>query len=150
MPKRVLSKQEKSMLVDLIINGYSRTAIAKKMKIKNLTLEKICQENNIDLNHKYCSAFIKYDTSGIVTIKNRNIYFSNLSQLYLLLMFSKCSDITNIMPYDNTYKIIKNNNIQICPIDNNIKATNEMIKNAVEKRIIKFMNPYYNHKFGIN
>ncbi len=147
--KRILSKEDKSKIIDLSARGFSRTYISKVMHMKKITLEKLCNENNIQLPCRGSFAYIKFNTSGILCIKKKNIYFNNLSQLYVLLRIEHIADEMSIIPYENTYKIIENNKITICTIDINKKATNEMIKNAVEKKIIKFMNPYYNKKFGI-
>lgn len=148
--KNKLSKKEKSIIIDLIINGYARTEIAKKINIKNVTLERLCKENNIELTSKYHSAFIKYNTDGFININNKKVYFSNISQLYLLLILEQTSRVENITPYEDSYKTIKHGEIIIHSIDKNKKATNLMIKSAVNKKIIRFMNPYYNKKFGVN
>jgi len=149
LKKITLSKKEKAIIIDLILKGYPRTTIAKKTNMKNITLERLCKENNINLNPKYCSVHIKYNTSGIVIISNKNIYFSNLNQLYLLLILEQCPNVHNITAYDETYKIIKNNKIEICFIDKNKIATNTMIRKAIKKKIIRFMSSYYNKKFGV-
>lgn len=147
--KRILEKKDKAKIIDLSARGFSRTSISKIMHIKNTTLEKICIENDIQLPSKGSFTYIKNNVSGIVFTKKKNIYFNNLSQLYVLLMTNNIENIISITPYENTYKVIENDQIKICSIDIEKKATNEMIKNAVEKKIIKFMNPYYNKKFGI-
>jgi len=150
MPKkRKITKEDKAKIIDLSARGFSRTSIAKIMHMKNVTLEKLCKENDIKLPQKGSFTYIKYNANGVALIKKRNTYFNNLSQLYLLLMLNHRHGVTNITPYEDTYKAIENGEIKIYPLDRNQKATNEMIKNAVDQGMIRFMNPYYNNKFGV-
>ena len=147
--KRVLTKIEKSKIIDLIMKGFSATSISQKMKMKNSTLKELCQNNNINLPKNNKFNHIKNNTDGMYKINNKLIYFSNMEQLYFLIMIDTHWKIQNISNYENGYKITKDDKIEIIQPKND-KATIDMIKLSVEKNKIKFMKSYYNKKFNIN
>jgi len=154
--KRQLTKKEKAKIIDLSFKGYPRTKIAKELKIKNTTLETLCEENNINLNKKGIRVRTKESISGVTVVKGNKLYFKNSKQLYFLLKWEAASNITKVSQYDdNSFKIESFINfpefeIKIDSMNEEVFATNEMIRNAVEQKKIKFMDSYMNKKWNIN
>ncbi len=150
--KKILTKEEKSILIDLICKNYPRTSIAKKLKIQNSTLERICNDENIQLPKKYISTFSrKENIEGCLKINNSYGYFSDLPSLYALLFISK--QYENVIFLEKQHKIYSfssNEKKYIFEINENKELTSEMIKNAVEQKKIKFMDSYMNKKWNIN
>src|ERR1035437_9322647 len=112
---RTLTETDRAHLNSLIVQGYSRTQIAKKLKTKNKTLEKLCLENDIPLLKKGNKTFIKDNTDGILVVKGTNLYFKNSSQLYFLLNCEFDQNTCSVETFQETFKIIKNDKEIIIP-----------------------------------
>lgn len=156
---RKLNKKEKYLIIDLCCKGYSRTSIAKKLKMKNLTLEKICQQENISLPKKGSHFNIRENTKGILKCKNKNIIFNNAYELYLLLKINRIQSIIDICKHEENNVTIYfliwfkvKDDIKCKMIENlpKIKPTINMIQYEVEKGNIYFINKYLNNKFNIS
>jgi len=154
--KRQLTKEEKAKIIDMSLKGYPRTKIARELKMKNTTLEQLCEENDINLNKKGTRAHTKDNISGVAVIKGDKLYFKNSKQLYFLLKWEAAMNITKVSQYDdNSFKIESFLNfpefeIKIDSMNEEAFATNAMIKNAVEQKKIKFMDSYMNKKWNID
>lgn len=148
--KRKLSNAEKSKIIDLCAQRFPRTVIAKKMGMKNATLERLCEEESIPLTSKGHHAYTKFNASGIYLAKGRNLHFRNLNELHELIKLDLDPMVHKIDQYGDTFKVTRSGEIRVGLDDKSSLATNEMIEHAVSLKKIKFISEYLNRKFGAN
>jgi hypothetical protein len=147
---RQLSEKDKAALTDLTVRGYARSKIAKCLKTKIDTLEKLCEENSIPLPKKGAGTFIKDSVDGVFVVKGRKIYFRNSSELYYLLSCESDPRVKTIEEFQDTFKAVLQDDGIIIPSIAYQKVTFKMVENTVEQHKIKFFDAYYNSKFKIN
>jgi hypothetical protein len=167
--KKKITPKERSLILHYLASGYPRTRVAKQLKMKISTLERVCEEEKIPLTPKYKRIFVtNKNYSGRVKTKYGVFNFSCENELFSLIFFEKNPVIKNIVLCSGfSFRVLYENEnfTDIGFDDNKINdsvenakwfsekskfLTIDMIKNLVESKRIRFHQDYFNKKFGID
>ena len=152
--KRRPTQDEMCIITGMIAKGFSRTAIAKRIGMKNKTLERICEDWGIPMNAPMARALTnKTNISGEVTTKHGIINFHNLYELYCLLKWHGDDKVESVQPETSLGKFrVKRRGCEsktITVIPNPLAvATIQMIDNHARTGRIHFYSKYFNRKFN--
>lgn len=151
MKKRKITDEERALLTDMLARNLPASSIAKRLKMKNSTLQRVCEAEGLPTAKRHVHPYIKTGVSGFFVFGEDRIPFTNLHELFVVMKYSTMPGVRKIEVKTNCVKVhMQGNEMHVIdPTLSTDKPTIEMIAAFAGRGQLVFASDYFNKRFNI-